>query len=63
MITIFRELRDSFKVLFPGGRFRYVLIVLSILGAVISISELLVLKFFIRIVTHEGNLDRDNLLP
>lgn len=62
MITIFRELRDSFKFLFPGGRFRYVLIVLSILGAVISISELLVLRFFIKIVDAEGQLEKERFI-
>lgn len=62
MITIFRELRDSFKVLFPGGRFRYVLIVLSMLGAIISISELLVLRFFIKIVDAEGQLEKERFI-
>ena len=62
MITIFRELSDSFKILFPGGRFRYVLIVLSILGAIISVSELLVLKFFIQIVNHEGAIDKERFI-
>jgi hypothetical protein len=62
MITIFRELSESFKVLFPGGRFRYVLIVLSVLGAVISVSELLVLKFFIQIVNHEGTIDKERFI-
>ena len=62
MITIFRELKDSFQVLFPGGRFRYVLIVLSMLGAVISISELLVLRFFIKIVDAEGQLEKERFI-
>ncbi|MBM3743213.1 MAG: hypothetical protein FJW46_02770 [Actinobacteria bacterium] len=62
MITIFRELKDSFEVLFPGGRFRYVLIVLSMLGAIISISELLVLRFFIKIVDAEGQLEKERFI-
>ena len=62
MITIFRELSESFKILFPGGRFRYVLIVLSVLSAVISVSELLVLKFFIQIVNHEGTIDKERFI-
>jgi hypothetical protein len=62
MITIFKELKNGFRTLFPGGRFRYVLIVLSMLGAVISVSELLVMKFFVQIVLHEGRIDKTEFI-
>ena len=62
MIAIVDEIRTGFKNLFPGGRFRYVLIVLSILGAVISVSELLVLKFFVQIVLQEGKIERSQFI-
>jgi hypothetical protein len=62
MIAIVDEIRTGFKNLFPGGRFRYVLIVLSILGAVISVSELLVLKFFVQIVLQEGEIERNQFI-
>lgn len=62
MIAIVRELSEGFKSLFPAGRFRFVLIVLSVLAAVISVSELLVLKLFIGIVTKEGEIERDQFI-
>lgn len=62
MIAIVQELSQGFKSLFPAGRFRFVLIVLSVLAAGISISELLVLKLFIGIVTKEGEIERDQFI-
>jgi ABC-type multidrug transport system fused ATPase/permease subunit len=62
MIAIIEELKFGFQSLFPGGRFRYVLIVLSMLGAVISVSELLVLKFFVQIVLQEGKIERNQFI-
>ena len=62
MIAIVDELKNGFRNLFPGGRFRYVLIILSMLGAVISVSELLVLKFFVQIVLHEGRIERNQFI-
>lgn len=53
MFAIFTELRHGFKNLFPAGKFRFVLLILSALGAFISISELLLLKGFVEIVTRE----------
>ena len=44
MFAILKEMRESFQNLFPAGRFRFVLLILSALGAFISISELLLLK-------------------
>ena len=57
MLAIVREINKGFRDLFPGGRFRYVLIVLSMLAAVISVSELLVMKFFVNIVVQEGDIE------
>lgn len=62
MLTIIREIKLGFTELFPGGRFRYVLVVLSMLAAVISVSELLVMKFFINIVVQEGDLERNRFI-
>ena len=62
MFSIIREIRDGFQQLFPGGRFRYVLIVLSMLAAVISVSELLVMKFFVNIVVQEGDIDTNQFI-
>lgn len=62
MLTIIREIKLGFTELFPGGRFRYVLVILSMLAAVISVSELLVMKFFINIVVQEGDLERNRFI-
>ena len=37
---------EGFRHLFPRGKFRFVLVVLSLIAAAISVSELLVMKFF-----------------
>jgi ABC-type multidrug transport system fused ATPase/permease subunit len=62
MLSIIREIKLGFTELFPGGRFRYVLVVLSMLAAVISVSELLVMKFFINIVVQEGEIERNRFI-
>lgn len=62
MFSIVREIKSGFTQLFPGGRFRYVLVVLSMLAAVISVSELLVMKFFVNIVVQEGEIERDRFI-
>ena len=62
MLSIIREIKLGFTELFPSGRFRYVLVVLSMLAAVISVSELLVMKFFVNIVVQEGETERDRFI-
>ncbi|MFM8966186.1 MAG: hypothetical protein ACKOHL_07660, partial [Actinomycetota bacterium] len=62
MLSIVREIKSGFTQLFPGGRFRYVLVVLAMLAAVISVSELLVMKFFVNIVVQEGEIERDRFI-
>jgi ABC-type multidrug transport system fused ATPase/permease subunit len=62
MLSIVREIKSGFTQLFPGGRFRYVLVVLAMLAAVISVSELLVMKFFVNIVVQEGEIARDRFI-
>lgn len=62
VFAIVSELRDGFNNLFPAGRFRYVLLALSIMGALISISELLLLKGFVLIVTREEGLESKKFL-
>ena len=62
MLSIIREIKLGFTELFPGGRFRYVLVVLSMLAAVISVSELLVMKFFVNIVVQEGEIERNRFI-
>lgn len=62
MIALIKELVQGFKALFPGGRFRYVLIILAMIGSAISISELLVLKFFVNIVVREEQIPRDEFI-
>lgn len=62
MFSIIREIKFGFTELFPGGRFRYVLVVLSMLAAVISVSELLVMKFFVNIVVQEGEIERNRFI-
>jgi MFS family permease len=52
---------EGFRHLFPRGKFRYVLVILSLIGAAISVSELLVMKFFATLVLHEGDFNQ-NLL-
>ena len=62
MIFIVNEMIAGFRHLFPRGRFRYVLIFLSIIAATISVSELLVMKFFATLVLHEGEYDSNTFL-
>ncbi|NCU82829.1 MAG: hypothetical protein EBV67_03755 [Actinobacteria bacterium] len=62
MFAILKEMRESFQNLFPAGRFRFVLLILSALGAFISISELLLLKVFVEIVTREDRLSQSEFL-
>lgn len=62
MISIVREMSNGFRGLFPAGRFRFVLIVLAMLGAVISVSELLVMKFFMGVVAREDVLERNRFI-
>ena len=54
MLFIANEMIAGFRHLFPRGRFRFVLIFLSLIAATISVSELLVMKFFATLVLHEG---------
>lgn len=54
MLFIVNEMIAGFRHLFPRGRFRFVLIFLSLIAATISVSELLVMKFFATLVLHEG---------
>ena len=62
MIAIIKEIKNGFQHLFPSGRFRYVLIVLAISSAGISVSELLVMKFFVKIVVQEGDIERNQFI-
>lgn len=62
MIAIIRELTSGFKSLFPSGRFRWILVVLSMIAAVISVSELLVLKLFIGIVVREEEVSKSKFI-
>jgi hypothetical protein len=61
MFFIAKEMIEGFRHLFPRGRFRFVLVVLSMIAAAISVSELLVMKFFATLVLHEGDFDRSVL--
>mgnify|MGYP003337750931 FL=1 len=62
MFFIGKEMIEGFRHLFPHGRFRYVLVVLSLIAAAISVSELIVMKIFTKLVLHEGEFDRTILL-
>lgn len=62
MIALIKELILGFKTLFPGGRFRYVLVVLAMIGSVVSISELLVLKLFVDIVVREDQIPQSEFI-
>lgn len=62
MFFIAREMVAGFRHLFPHGRFRWILIALSLIAAAISVSELLVMKFFSTLVLHEGDFDRELLI-
>lgn len=62
MLFICREMIAGFRHLFPRGRFRFVLLFLSLIAATISVSELLVLKFFATLILHEGELDSTSLM-
>lgn len=61
MIFIVREMIRGFHYLFPRGKFRIVLIALSALAATISVSELLVMKFFATLVLNEEEFTREFL--
>jgi len=58
MFFIAKEMIAGFRHLFPRGRFRFVLVFLSLIAATISVSELLVMKFFATLVLHEGDFDK-----
>jgi uncharacterized membrane protein len=62
MKFIVYQLVQGFKTLFPHGKFRFVLILLSVISAVISVSELLVMKFFIDIVANEGDIELQDFI-
>jgi hypothetical protein len=61
MLFICKEMIEGFRHLFPRGKFRFVLVVLSLIAAAISVSELLVMKFFATLILHEGDFDRSTL--
>ena len=61
MFFISKEMIAGFRHLFPQGRFRFVLVVLSLIAAGISVSELIVMKIFTQLVLHEGDFDRSVL--
>lgn len=52
---------EGFRHLFPRGKFRFVLVALSLIAAAISVSELLVMKFFATLILHEGEFERSVL--
>ena len=62
MKVILWNLRKSLLELFPNNKLRLILISLSLLAASISVSELLVAKFFTEIILHEGELSRTELI-
>ena len=62
MFFIGKEMIEGFRHLFPHGRFRYVLVFLSLIAAAISVSELIVMKIFTQLVLHEGDFDRSVLI-
>jgi hypothetical protein len=62
MKVILWNLRKSLLELFPTNKFRLILISLSFLAASISVSELLVAKFFTEIILHEGKLSNRELI-
>lgn len=62
MKVILWNLRKSLLELFPTNKFRLILISLSLLAASISVSELLVAKFFTQIILHEGELENRQLI-
>ena len=62
MKVILWNLRKSLLELFPTNKFRLILISLSLLAASISVSELLVAKFFTEIILHEGELSTKELI-
>ena len=62
MKVILWNLRKSLLELFPTNKYRVILISLSLLAASISVSELLVAKFFTEIILHEGELSRNELI-
>ena len=55
-------MRKSLLELFPNNKLRLILISLSLLAASISVSELLVAKFFTEIILHEGELSKTELI-
>ncbi|MSO34588.1 MAG: hypothetical protein EXQ72_02735, partial [Candidatus Nanopelagicaceae bacterium] len=61
MIFIIKEMFSGFHYLFPKGKFRIVLIALSAIAATISVSELLVMKFFATLVLNEDEFSREFL--
>lgn len=62
MKVILWNLRKSLLELFPTNKFRLILIGLSLLAASISVSELLVAKFFTQIILHEDELSNRELI-
>ena len=56
MKLIIDETVAGFRAIFPRGRFRWVLIVLSGIAAAISVSELLVMKFFSNLIIEESKI-------
>jgi sterol desaturase/sphingolipid hydroxylase (fatty acid hydroxylase superfamily) len=58
MIRIFNEVISGFRLLFPRGKFRLLLIALSAIAAGISVSELLVMKFFSKLILEEAQVER-----
>lgn len=61
MFFICKEMLSGFRHLFPRGRFRFVLVFLSLIAATISVSELLVMKFFATLVLNENEYSNERL--
>lgn len=56
MLLILAKINSSLQMLFPKGKFRAILFGLVLLSSAISVSELLVAKFFTKIISTENKL-------
>ena len=62
MRTIFHQLRSTFLQLFPTQKLRLILVILVLIAAFVSVSELAVAKLFTSIILKEDSMDKSTLI-